>query len=182
MACHRAGTSAPSTLPCARRARAPLGTRRTRPYSGEQQRIRPAVEPGAWSREERTESEREPQKMDGVGSFGAGRAGSTVDPLAFAKQPQTILRVLSWVRAGFFRYCCFGCMCVCVNVRVCVCVCVVGGFLSVVVAARDPWRVPTANIEPRNPAIIDERGVKMETADRVCLSERLYRENVPYRV
>ena len=191
MACHCAGTSAPSTLPCARRVRAPLGTRRTRPYSGEQQRIHPAVEPGAWSREERTESERELQKMDGVGSFGAGRAGSTIDPLAFAKQPQTILRVLSWVRAGFFRYCCFGCMCVCMcvcmNVCVCVCVCVCvwwwwGGFLSVVVAARDPWRVLTANIEPRNPAIIDERGVKMETADWLCLSERLHRENVPYRV
>ncbi|XP_017272154.1 synaptogyrin-3-like [Kryptolebias marmoratus] len=35
--------------------------------------------------------------MDGGGSFGAGRAGSTVDPVAFAKQPQTILRVLSWI-------------------------------------------------------------------------------------
>uniref|UniRef100_A0A3Q3VIR9 Synaptogyrin n=1 Tax=Mola mola TaxID=94237 RepID=A0A3Q3VIR9_MOLML len=34
--------------------------------------------------------------MDGVGSFGAGRTGSTIDPIAFAKQPQTILRVLSW--------------------------------------------------------------------------------------
>lgn len=43
----------------------------------------------------------ERQKMDGVGSFGAGRAGSTIDPITFAKQPQTILRVLSWVRAGF---------------------------------------------------------------------------------
>ncbi|CAL8273102.1 unnamed protein product [Lota lota] len=35
--------------------------------------------------------------MDGVGSFGAGRTGSTLDPIAFAKQPQTILRVLSWI-------------------------------------------------------------------------------------
>ncbi|XP_062341895.1 synaptogyrin-3a [Osmerus eperlanus] len=35
--------------------------------------------------------------MDGVGSFGAGRAGAVFDPIAFAKQPQTILRVLSWV-------------------------------------------------------------------------------------
>lgn len=41
------------------------------------------------------------KKMDGVGSFGAGRTGSAVDPIAFAKQPQTILRVLSWV-SGFF--------------------------------------------------------------------------------
>ncbi|XP_013862365.1 synaptogyrin-3 [Austrofundulus limnaeus] len=35
--------------------------------------------------------------MDGVGSYGAGRTGSTVDPITFAKQPQTILRVLSWI-------------------------------------------------------------------------------------
>uniref|UniRef100_A0A3B4GVG5 Synaptogyrin 3 n=1 Tax=Pundamilia nyererei TaxID=303518 RepID=A0A3B4GVG5_9CICH len=35
--------------------------------------------------------------MDGVGSFGAGRSGSTIDPITFAKQPQTILRVLSWI-------------------------------------------------------------------------------------
>ncbi|XP_061761128.1 synaptogyrin-3a [Nerophis ophidion] len=35
--------------------------------------------------------------MDGVGSFGAGRSGSTVDPITFAKQPQTLLRILSWI-------------------------------------------------------------------------------------
>ncbi|XP_077414750.1 synaptogyrin-3a [Vanacampus margaritifer] len=35
--------------------------------------------------------------MDGVGSFGAGRAGSSIDPISFAKQPQTILRALSWI-------------------------------------------------------------------------------------
>ncbi|KAG9279928.1 synaptogyrin-3a [Astyanax mexicanus] len=35
--------------------------------------------------------------MDGVGSFGAGRAGSAFDPLAFIQQPQTILRILSWI-------------------------------------------------------------------------------------
>uniref|UniRef100_A0A8C2XJB9 Synaptogyrin 3a n=1 Tax=Cyclopterus lumpus TaxID=8103 RepID=A0A8C2XJB9_CYCLU len=35
--------------------------------------------------------------MDGAGSFGAGRSGSTIDPITFAKQPQTILRVLSWI-------------------------------------------------------------------------------------
>ncbi|MED6260008.1 hypothetical protein ATANTOWER_028337 [Ataeniobius toweri] len=35
--------------------------------------------------------------MDGVGSFGAGRTGTAVDPITFAKQPQTILRVLSWI-------------------------------------------------------------------------------------
>ncbi|XP_054890940.1 synaptogyrin-3a isoform X3 [Poeciliopsis prolifica] len=35
--------------------------------------------------------------MDGVGSFGAGRTGTAVDPIAFAKQPQTILRALSWI-------------------------------------------------------------------------------------
>lgn len=43
--------------------------------------------------------------MDGVGSFGAGRAGSTIDPIAFAKQPQTILRALSWVStSGVFFF------------------------------------------------------------------------------
>uniref|UniRef100_A0A672YKW5 MARVEL domain-containing protein n=1 Tax=Sphaeramia orbicularis TaxID=375764 RepID=A0A672YKW5_9TELE len=41
--------------------------------------------------------ERESQKMDGVGSFGAGRTGSSVDPIVFVKQPQTILRILSWI-------------------------------------------------------------------------------------
>lgn len=74
--------------PC---ARASLGARETRPYGREQQRIHTAVEPGAWN------AFREREKMDGAGSFGAGRTGSTVDPIAFAKQPQTILRVLSWV-------------------------------------------------------------------------------------
>lgn len=76
------------------------------------------MEPGAWTREERTERERHTQKMDGVGSFGAGRAGTTIDPIAFAKQPQTILRVLSWVRAGFSgtAVCALACVCVCVYV------------------------------------------------------------------
>ncbi|XP_065268501.1 LOW QUALITY PROTEIN: synaptogyrin-3 [Emys orbicularis] len=35
-------------------------------------------------------------KMEGA-SFGAGRAGGTVDPVDFLKQPQTILRIVSWV-------------------------------------------------------------------------------------
>ncbi|KAI1896127.1 hypothetical protein AGOR_G00091610 [Albula goreensis] len=35
--------------------------------------------------------------MEGAGSFGAGRAGGAFDPVAFVKQPQTILRILSWV-------------------------------------------------------------------------------------
>jgi len=39
--------------------------------------------------------------MDGVGSFGAGRAGAAFDPFAFIQQPQTILRILSWVRHLF---------------------------------------------------------------------------------
>ncbi|XP_032896940.1 synaptogyrin-3 isoform X2 [Amblyraja radiata] len=34
--------------------------------------------------------------MEG-GAYGAGKAGSGVDPIAFLKQPQTILRILSWV-------------------------------------------------------------------------------------
>lgn len=35
--------------------------------------------------------------MEGVGSFGAGRAGGEFDPVAFIKRPQTILRILSWI-------------------------------------------------------------------------------------
>ncbi|XP_066545713.1 synaptogyrin-3a isoform X2 [Amia ocellicauda] len=35
--------------------------------------------------------------MEGVGSFGAGRAGGAFDPIAFFKQPQTVLRILSWI-------------------------------------------------------------------------------------
>ncbi|XP_033886720.1 synaptogyrin-3 [Acipenser ruthenus] len=36
-------------------------------------------------------------KMEGTGSFGAGRAGGAFDPVAFIKQPQTVLRILSWI-------------------------------------------------------------------------------------
>ncbi|TSK31308.1 Synaptogyrin-3 [Bagarius yarrelli] len=35
--------------------------------------------------------------MDGVGSFGAGRAGAEFDPISFIQQPQTILRILAWI-------------------------------------------------------------------------------------
>ncbi|XP_028670269.1 synaptogyrin-3a [Erpetoichthys calabaricus] len=35
--------------------------------------------------------------MEAGGSFGAGRAGGAFDPVAFVKQPQTILRILSWI-------------------------------------------------------------------------------------
>ncbi|XP_068100445.1 synaptogyrin-3 [Hyperolius riggenbachi] len=35
--------------------------------------------------------------MDGAASYGAGRAGGGFDPIEFLKQPQTILRILSWV-------------------------------------------------------------------------------------
>ncbi|KAK1802720.1 hypothetical protein P4O66_021253 [Electrophorus voltai] len=35
--------------------------------------------------------------MNGTGSFGAGRAGSAFDPIAFVKQPQTVLRILAWI-------------------------------------------------------------------------------------
>ncbi|XP_067390300.1 synaptogyrin-3 [Emydura macquarii macquarii] len=34
--------------------------------------------------------------MEGA-SFGAGRAGGAVDPVDFLKQPQTLLRIVSWV-------------------------------------------------------------------------------------
>uniref|UniRef100_A0A8C5IIK8 Synaptogyrin 3 n=1 Tax=Junco hyemalis TaxID=40217 RepID=A0A8C5IIK8_JUNHY len=35
--------------------------------------------------------------MEGA-SFGAGRAGAAIDPVDFLKQPQTLLRVTTWVR------------------------------------------------------------------------------------
>ncbi|XP_023670804.1 synaptogyrin-3 [Paramormyrops kingsleyae] len=35
--------------------------------------------------------------MEGARSFGAGRAGAAFDPVSFVKQPQTILRILSWI-------------------------------------------------------------------------------------
>ncbi|NWR77524.1 SNG3 protein, partial [Centropus unirufus] len=35
--------------------------------------------------------------MEGA-SFGAGRAGGAIDPVDFLKQPQTLLRVTTWVR------------------------------------------------------------------------------------
>ncbi|XP_048846854.1 synaptogyrin-3a isoform X2 [Brienomyrus brachyistius] len=38
-------------------------------------------------------------KMEGAGSFGAGRAGSAFNAIAFITQPQTILRILSWIFA-----------------------------------------------------------------------------------
>lgn len=79
------------------------------------------------------------KKMDGVGSFGAGRTGSTVDPIAFVKQPQTILRVLSWVSVVFVFFlnpCAAGCnWCVSVRERGWR----EGGVFSVV-AAWVPWR------------------------------------------
>nr|KAF6491169.1 synaptogyrin 3 [Molossus molossus] len=34
--------------------------------------------------------------MEGA-SFGAGRAGAALDPVSFARRPQTLLRVVSWV-------------------------------------------------------------------------------------
>ncbi|KFV61361.1 Synaptogyrin-3 [Dryobates pubescens] len=40
--------------------------------------------------------------MEGA-SFGAGRAGGAIDPVDFVKQPQTILRVTTWVRNGRSR-------------------------------------------------------------------------------
>uniref|UniRef100_A0A674ES05 Synaptogyrin-3-like n=2 Tax=Salmo trutta TaxID=8032 RepID=A0A674ES05_SALTR len=56
---------------------------------------KPRLEPDA--AREQTEREREREKMDGVGSFGAGLAGAAFDPVSFIKQPTTILRILSWV-------------------------------------------------------------------------------------
>ncbi|KAJ7992008.1 hypothetical protein DPEC_G00274130 [Dallia pectoralis] len=47
--------------------------------------------------QEKKKELQEEEKMDGVGSFGAGLAGGAFDPVSFIKQPTTILRLLSWV-------------------------------------------------------------------------------------
>ncbi len=36
-------------------------------------------------------------------AFGAGRAGSTFDPIEFIKKPQVILRVVAWVYNSYFK-------------------------------------------------------------------------------
>jgi hypothetical protein len=36
-------------------------------------------------------------------AFGAGRAGSTFDPIEFIKKPQVILRVVAWVYNSYFE-------------------------------------------------------------------------------
>lgn len=35
--------------------------------------------------------------MEGMQAYGAGKAGGAFDPVTFFQQPQTILRVVSWV-------------------------------------------------------------------------------------
>lgn len=47
------------------------------------------VHPGRRRRRRRT--------MDGMQAYGAGKAGGAFDPVTFFQQPQTILRIVSWV-------------------------------------------------------------------------------------
>lgn len=35
--------------------------------------------------------------QQGIGAYGAGRAGGAFDPLTFIQQPHTGLRIVSWV-------------------------------------------------------------------------------------
>lgn len=35
--------------------------------------------------------------MEGMQAYGAGKAGGAFDPVTFFQQPQTILRIVSWV-------------------------------------------------------------------------------------
>ncbi|XP_051751901.1 synaptogyrin-1-like isoform X1 [Ctenopharyngodon idella] len=44
--------------------------------------------------------------QQGIGAFGAGRAGGAFDPLAFIQQPHTCLRIVSWL----FSLVIFGCI------------------------------------------------------------------------
>uniref|UniRef100_A0A672ZC01 Synaptogyrin n=1 Tax=Sphaeramia orbicularis TaxID=375764 RepID=A0A672ZC01_9TELE len=44
--------------------------------------------------------------MEGMQAYGAGKAGGAFDPLTFFQQPQTILRVVSWL----FSIVIFGCI------------------------------------------------------------------------
>ncbi|XP_002736675.1 synaptogyrin-3-like isoform X2 [Saccoglossus kowalevskii] len=44
--------------------------------------------------------------MEGGGAYGAGKAGSAFDPIAFIKRPQVILRIVSWI----FAIIVFGCI------------------------------------------------------------------------
>lgn len=98
------------------------------------------------------------KKMDGVGSFGAGRTGSTVDPIAFAKQPQTILRVLSWV-SGFCLFVCLFIPAPLITCDACMWERWGGGVPHCCRCCVSPWRAFTANMDPRNPALIDQRAV-----------------------
>lgn len=49
-----------------------------------------------WGRRE----EEEEDIMEGMQAYGAGKAGGAFDPVTFLQQPQTILRIVSWVRAA----------------------------------------------------------------------------------
>lgn len=35
--------------------------------------------------------------MEGMQAYGAGKAGGAFDPITFFQQPQTIIRIVSWV-------------------------------------------------------------------------------------
>lgn len=47
------------------------------------------------TREEAVQRER--RTMEGMQAYGAGKAGGAFDPVTFFQQPQTILRIVSWV-------------------------------------------------------------------------------------
>lgn len=116
------------------------------PTAAEQQRIHPTVEPGAWSREERTERPTEDGRS-GIVRSGPDRVHHRPDHLrqTAADHPQSAILGES----GFLRYWCL-------------CVCGGGGGGT---SARDPWRVLTANLDPGNPPITDRRGEWRETRD-----------------
>lgn len=42
--------------------------------------------------------------MEGMQAYGAGKAGGAFDPVTFVQQPQTILRIVSWVSKKKFFF------------------------------------------------------------------------------
>lgn len=97
-----AHTSPHPPRPAGGSSRCPHAALRTSPRGrsagGGRAGARPARGARSWGRlgSARSGAERS-GKMEGA-SFGAGRAGGAIDPVDFLKQPQTILRVTTWVR------------------------------------------------------------------------------------
>lgn len=63
-----------------------------------------SAQPGTARRAPRPPPAHPRAAMDG-GAFGAGKAGGAFDPHAFIRQPQTLLRFVSWVRPRRHRSC-----------------------------------------------------------------------------